>query len=268
MEGTFIYKTGIPKGILTYPIFLTLIALSFLYYDVPLLTTYFYIVLFGIIFYLIYISRNPLPTIVSVYTDKMMLSFPFRFKKDREYLYENIYSDISIELYKINSLFFLKRYIVVCSFLYGKDVKILKLTITPKLSDFVIAFSLIKHKLQLFKKSINDTLKEGGEETGAHLVNLLENEGLTKEEIVELYKNENIGDDIAESHFAHLEELKDSEIKELKKDYSSAGYSLIAIGLVLIVLSLIMQNGRFIILAVFAFIIGIRTILNSGKIKK
>ena len=111
-------------------------------------------------------------------------------------------------------------------------------------------------------------MKEGGEETGAHLVNLLENEGLTKEEIVELYKNENIGDDIAESHFAHLEELKDSEIKELKKDYSSAGYSLIAIGLVLIVLSLIMQNGRFIILAVFAFIIGIRTILNSGKIKK
>ncbi|MEZ4821520.1 MAG: hypothetical protein R2942_03550 [Ignavibacteria bacterium] len=49
------------------------------------------------------------------------------------------------------------------------------LNISPRLNDFIIAYTLIKHKLQrLYRKTIRDTLEEGSEETGAHLVNQLE----------------------------------------------------------------------------------------------
>ncbi|MEZ4821521.1 MAG: hypothetical protein R2942_03555 [Ignavibacteria bacterium] len=42
---------------------------------------------------------------------------------------------------------------------------------------------------------------------------------------------------------------------------------MVAIGIILVVISAIIGNGRPIIWAVFAFIIGIRIIINSNKIK-
>ncbi|MCB1177954.1 MAG: SdpI family protein [Leptospiraceae bacterium] len=141
------------------------------------------------------------------------------------------------------------------------------LNISPRLNDFIIAYTLIKHKLQLYRKTIRDTLEEGSEETGAHLVNQLEFKSLDKEEIIELYKNENIGEETAEKHFNDLDKVKTEEINNIKKDHSSAGYLMVAIGIILVVISAIIGNGRPIIWAVFAFIIGIRTIINSNKIK-
>ncbi|MEZ4689068.1 MAG: hypothetical protein R3A12_02380 [Ignavibacteria bacterium] len=90
---------------------------------------------------------------------------------------------------------------------------------------------------------------------------------MDKEEIIELYKNENIGEETAEKHFNDLDKVKTEEINNIKKDHSSAGYLMVAIGIILVVISAIIGNGRPIIWAVFAFIIGIRTIINSNKIK-
>jgi hypothetical protein len=42
---------------------------------------------------------------------------------------------------------------------------------------------------------------------------------------------------------------------------------MVAIGIILVIVSALAGNGRIIIWAVFAFIIGLRTILNSNKIK-
>ncbi|MBK8552085.1 MAG: hypothetical protein IPL53_13905 [Ignavibacteria bacterium] len=162
----------------------------------------------------------------------------------------------------------MERYIVSCSFLYGEEAKALNLNLLPNLKEFAIALSIIRHKLRLYQKSISDILSEGSEETGAHLVSLLERDGLKKDEIVELYKSENISQEVVETHFAELEEMKDREIDEFKKDYSAGGYLMLGIGILFIFFSIILQNGRIIIWAIIAIIIGIRVILKSGKIKK
>ncbi len=267
MDESFLYKTRVPKGIYIYPVVFTIVALLFIYYDVPLLTTYFYLVITGIILYIVYIIRNPITCVVSVFTDRIIISLPFRFKKDKVYYYKDIHSEFISKSYKVYSFYFWKRYILVCSFLYGDDAKTMGLYISPNFNDFMIAYTLIRHMLLLYKKTISETLTQGSEETSANLVYQFEFKGLDKEEIIELYKSENISEETAEQHFADLENIKDQEINTLKKDHSSAGYLMVAIGIILVIVSALAGNGRIIIWAVFAFIIGLRTILNSNKIK-
>ncbi|MBK8552084.1 MAG: hypothetical protein IPL53_13900 [Ignavibacteria bacterium] len=108
MDEEFLYKTKAPKGIYIYPIIFFFIALAFMYYDVPILTTYFYLVIAGIILYIIYIIRNPLPSIVSVYTDKIILSQPFRLRKNIVYYYKDIHSEFVISVYSIDFIYFWK----------------------------------------------------------------------------------------------------------------------------------------------------------------
>jgi len=268
MDESFLYKTRVPKGIYLYPVVIIIIAFVFMYFNVPLLTTYFYLVIAGIILYRIYIIRNPITCVVSVYTDRIIINLPFRFKKDKVYYYNDIHSEFIVKTYKVNSIFIWKRYILICSFLYGEDAKTVGIYISPNFYDFMNAYELIIHKLQLYKKSISDTLKEGSKETGANIVYQFGFKGLDKDEIIELYKSENISEEIAEQHFADLDKIKDKELNYYIKDYSSAGYLMVAIGIILVFSSIISGNGRLIIWAIFAFIIGIRTILKINKTKR
>lgn len=267
MKEKLLYKTRIPKRVYLFPCFLIPIALIFLYFGVSFVTTVYFLVLSGITLYILYVITNPITCVLSVYADRVMISNPFRLKKNLVFFYDNMRSKPVANLYQVKMPFPSKRYIIVYSFLYGENAKTLSLQLSPEIKDFETAHLMIIENLVPYLTSLNDTLTKGSKETGAHIVNLLQHKGMSKEQIIRLYQYNDLDEGIVERHFSELEEIKDHEFKEYKKDYSAGGYFLLAVGLLFILLSVI-SNGRFMIGAIFCIITGLSVIRRAAKIRR
>lgn len=268
MHSMVIYKTKIPNRFYSYLTILLTVITLFLYYNVPLLTAYFYCMVAAILLYIFYIARNPLTCVILVFENKFVVKFPLRLKKNLTFLYKDIHSNIIPRIFEKKSLFFLKRHFVICSFLYGKQIQTLNLTLSPNIYDFLEVYSIIENKLLLFRKSIKEILKEGSPETGAYLIDHLKGSGLSDEDVIEIMENQKIPKEETEKHFNDLEELELMQMETIEKDYSSTGYLLAGVGLLLLFLSIgILFFRKIIVLTVFMIIIGVKFILKSRKIR-
>ena len=90
MKEKLLYKTRIPKRVYLFPCFLIPIALIFLYFGVSFVTTVYFLVLSGITLYILYVITNPITCVLSVYADRVMISNPFRLKKNLVFFYDNM----------------------------------------------------------------------------------------------------------------------------------------------------------------------------------